>query len=98
MEKEFNDVISKLGAIIRDIEAFEKRLKKLDELAERAKAQGRETLGYDLAREEYEKQIKRIVHGAAYDIRALEKHEAEFEAEKEKLETEKIKKGSNVRG
>lgn len=55
-------------------------------------------MGYDLAREEYEKQIKRIVHGAAYDIRALEKHEAEFEAEKEKLETEKIKKGSNVRG
>jgi DNA-directed RNA polymerase subunit M/transcription elongation factor TFIIS len=94
METEFNDAISKLETVIRDVEVFEKRLKKLDELAERAKAKGTETIGYDLAREEYEEQIKKIVNEATADIEALRKHEAKFEAEKEKLETEKIKKGA----
>jgi DNA-directed RNA polymerase subunit M/transcription elongation factor TFIIS len=94
METEFNDVISKLEAVIRDIEVFEKRLKKLDELTERAKVEGKETIGYGLAREEYEDQIKKIVKETTLDIEALGRHEAKFEAEKERLETEKIKKGA----
>jgi DNA-directed RNA polymerase subunit M/transcription elongation factor TFIIS len=94
METEFNDAISKLKAVISDIEVFEKRLKKLDELAERAKAQGGETIGYDLARKEYEGQIKKIVNDATPDIEALRKHEAKFDAEKERLENEKLKKAA----
>lgn len=94
METEFNDAISKLEAVIRDIDGFEKRLKKLGELAERAKAKGGETIGYDLARKEYEEQIKKIVNEAALNIEALGKHEAKFEAEKERLENEKLKKAA----
>jgi len=92
VESEFNNIISKLGAVVCKIEAFERRLKKLNELAQRAKGEGRETMGYDLAEKEYEEQIRKIIDEAALEIKALREIEAKFETEKERLETEKLKK------
>jgi CHASE3 domain sensor protein len=56
MENELNTLMSRLEAAVSDIRKVETRLNKLQELAERAKAEGRETIGYELAREEYKNQ------------------------------------------
>lgn len=61
-------------------------------MAERAKAKGGETIGYDLAEEEYQKQISRIVDGVKGDFKSLEKYEADLEEQKDDLEKEKLKK------
>jgi chromosome segregation ATPase len=86
------DVISRMENILRDVEKFEKRLKKLNELAGRAKAEGRETRGYDLAKEEYEEKIRKIVSESETLLLPLEKRETNLKEERKRLEDEKLKK------
>jgi len=81
METEFNDTISKLEAVIRDIEVFEKRLKNW-------------WISWKSKSQRWGNNRIRSGNEAALDIEALGKHEAKFEAEKERLENEKLKKAA----
>ncbi|MEM2180378.1 MAG: hypothetical protein QXP32_06145 [Nitrososphaeria archaeon] len=58
MKYDFNDLILKLENLIHDIERYEKRLIIAKEFLEKAKSEGKETKGYDLAKEEYENKLK----------------------------------------
>jgi chromosome segregation ATPase len=92
MEEEFKNLMSRLEMVVSDIERVERRVSKLHELAEKAKADGRETVGYDLAREEYQNQISRIVNEVKGDFKSLEKYELDLEGRRDDLEKEKLKK------
>lgn len=92
MEKELNTLMSRLEAAVSDIRKVETRLNKLQELAERAKAEGRETIGYELAREEYKNQISKIVGRVKDDFKSLERYEVGLEGQRNNLRKERLKK------
>jgi DNA repair exonuclease SbcCD ATPase subunit len=92
MEEEFKNLLLKLESVVNDVERVERRIDKLQELTERAKAEGRETVGYDLAMEEYQNQISMIVDGIKGDFKSLEEYEAEMESQKDDLDKERLKK------
>ncbi|MEM3713870.1 MAG: hypothetical protein QXF82_02855 [Nitrososphaeria archaeon] len=89
MKHDFNDLI--LENLIHDIERYEKRLIIAKEFLEKAKSEGKETKGYDLAKEEYKKQIKNLIEKSSSEIKVLEEYEDQFKEDKEKMGNEKLK-------
>jgi len=92
MKNELGNVVSKTETFLQDIKKIQKRIEKLNELAEQAENENRETKGYDYARTELEDRINKIIADNRSIIEKLVEIKTKLEREKEEKENEKLKK------
>lgn len=90
-ESRLDNIISKIEETLWKMEAVETRMIKADELVERAKKDNNDPLRYDLAKREYQNQIKRIITDVACYVRNLDQASKKFVEDTAKIESERLR-------
>ena len=94
MKDELNEIISKMETALGNIEAFQKRIRKVDELSQKVGKKTGKTKGYQLAKKAYEREIQGIVKKSKPILDDLHGIISELQGKKKKSETEKLKKSA----
>ena len=86
-----DNIISKIEETLWNMEAVETRMIRADELVERAKKDNNDPLRYDLAKREYQNQIKSILANLACYVGNLEKESRSFIEDIAKSERKRLR-------